>query len=86
MSVKEKLRNLVEVAKEACRKMIKEVRHGFTQVVWFVRQDPITAITMAGIVFTGMERMSVVAARMRRVSIEERNSRTWEREVNRGRQ
>ena len=86
MSVKEKLRNLVEVAKEACRKMLKEVRHGFTHVVWFVRQDPITAITMAGIVFTGMERMSVVAARMRRVSIEERNSRTWEREVNRRRQ
>ena len=86
MSVKEKLRNLVEVAKEACRKMIKEVRHGFAQVVWFVRTDPLTAITMAGIVFTGMERMSVVAARMRRVSIEERNSRTWKQEVNRRRQ
>ena len=86
MSVKEKLRSLVEVAKKACRKMIKEVRHGFTQVVWFVRQDPLTAITMVGIVFTGMERMSVVAARMRRVSIEERNSRTWKQEVNRRRQ
>ena len=86
MSIKEKLHKLVELTKEVGRKIAKEVKHGFAYAVWFVQQDPITAITMAGIFFTGMERMSVVAARMRRVGIDERNSRSWEREVNRRRQ